>query len=38
MTKSTCTPARKALAMRFKHGDLHHGKRKRPAADKHGYY
>lgn len=23
MTKSTCTPHRKALAMRFKHGDLH---------------
>lgn len=23
MTKSTCTPRRKALAMRFKHGDIH---------------
>lgn len=23
MTKATCTPHRKALAMRFKHGDLH---------------
>lgn len=25
MTKSTCTPKRKALAKRFKSGDLHHG-------------
>jgi len=24
MSKKTCTPRRKALAMRFKHGDLHH--------------
>lgn len=23
MTKSTCTPRRKALAMRFKKGDIH---------------
>ena len=23
MTKKTCTPARKALAKRFKHGDIH---------------
>lgn len=23
MTKKTCTPRRKALAERFKHGDLH---------------
>jgi hypothetical protein len=26
MSKSTCTPRRKALAMRFKSGDLHKGK------------
>jgi hypothetical protein len=25
MTKKTCTPRRKALAMRFKKGDLHDG-------------
>lgn len=24
ITKKTCTPHRKALAMRFKKGDLHH--------------
>jgi hypothetical protein len=28
MTKKTCTGRRKALAKRFKHGDLHHGKKK----------
>ncbi len=29
MTKDTCTPARKALAKRFKSGDLHHGGKKK---------
>lgn len=45
MSKKTCTPARKALAMRFKKGgDLHHaGKKKKkgfpmPKHDKFGYY
>lgn len=27
MSKSTCTPRRRALAERFKHGDLHPGKK-----------
>jgi len=27
MTKKTCTPRRKALAKRFKSGDLHHDKK-----------
>lgn len=27
MSKSTCTPRRKALARRFKSGDLHHDKK-----------
>lgn len=44
MTKSTCTPRRKALARRLKPGgDLYHGKKKArregmPMPDKHGYY
>lgn len=47
MTKSTCTPARKALAKRFKKGgDLYAGKRKKkgnpgfsmPKKDSGGYY
>ena len=28
-TKSTCTPRRKALAERFKHGDIHKSNTKR---------
>ncbi len=29
MTKKTCTPRRKALARRFKSGDLHKAKKKK---------
>lgn len=29
MTKPTCTPARKALAMRFKKGDIHKANEKK---------
>jgi hypothetical protein len=32
MTKKTCTPARKALAKRFKSGDLHHESAQRLVA------
>ncbi len=41
ITKSTCTPRRKALAMRFKKGgDLYAGKRKKknPHPNRGGYY
>jgi hypothetical protein len=43
MSKSTCTPRRKALALRFKPGgDLHHPAKKKkegmPRPDRHGYY
>ncbi len=41
MTKKTCTPRRKALAMRFKKGGDLHAKRHKesmPRKDKHGYY
>ena len=43
MTKTSCTPRRKALARRLKPGgDLYRGKKKRrepfPKPDKNGYY
>lgn len=39
MSKKTCTPRRKALAMRFKSGDLHRKKKvQMPKKDKNGFY
>jgi hypothetical protein len=39
MSKKTCTPRRKALAMRFKRGDLHKKKKhSMPRKDSNGYY
>lgn len=38
MTKKTCTPRRKALARRFKSGDLSHHKRRHPKPDGRGFY